>query len=142
MSFGWSVGDILAALQLLNKVRVALKETGGASFSYQESSTFLDILAVTLQHLTALQNAPLDPDLARNLGRLCKQVQDPLLAFRDEIQGTFGRDLGAGSTRARFLTAGMKVRWALSTEKKVRALRERIGVPVAAIGVLMNQQVV
>lgn len=75
MSFGWSASDIVAALQLLHKVVVALKDTDGASSDYQDVSSFLNVLSVTLQHLKALQAAPLDPDPAQNLEQLCKLLK-------------------------------------------------------------------
>jgi hypothetical protein len=142
MSFGWSAGDIIAALELLHKVAVALKDMGGASSDYQDASLFLNVLTVTLQHLKALQAAPLDPNLAKNLDLLCDQVQEPLSSFCDKIRSSFERDLGAGSTRLKVLTTGRKLQWALSTSKQVKALREKIGGPIAAIGIVLSQQLV
>jgi hypothetical protein len=95
-----------------------------------------------LQHLKALQAAPLDPDLAENLGQLCKQVQAPLSLFCEHIRSSFERDLGAESARLKFLTTDRKLQWALSTSKKVKDLRENIGGPIAAIGIVLSQQVV
>ena len=74
-AFGWSASDIVAALQLLHKVVVALKDTVGVSSNYQNVSSFLNVLSVTLQHLKALQTAPLDPDLAQNLGQLYSKLR-------------------------------------------------------------------
>ena len=142
MSFGWSAGDIVATLNLLHKVVVALKDTGGASSDYQEVSCFLNVLTVTLQHLKALQAAPLDPDLAKNLEKLCEQVQGPLEPFCERIRTSFERDLGADSVKPNIWAAGRKLQWALSTSKKVKELREKIGGPIAAIGVVLSQQVV
>ena len=142
MSFGWSAGDIVATLNLLHKVVVALKDTGGASSDYQEVSSFLNVLTVTLQHLKALQAAPLDPDLAKNLEKLCEQVQGPLEPFCERIRTSFERDLGADSVKANIWAAGRELQWALSTSKKVKELREKIGGPIAAIGVVLSQQVV
>jgi hypothetical protein len=141
MSFGWSASDIVAALQLLYKVTTALKDTGGASSDYQDTTSFLDILSSTLQHLKTLQTAPLDPELAKNLEQLCEQVGEPISTFCEYIRSSFERDLGADSTRPRFLATGYKIQWALSTSKKAKALRERIGGTVIAISVLLGQQV-
>jgi hypothetical protein len=141
MSFGWSVGDIVAALQLLDKVVVALKDTGGASSHYQDVSAFLGVLTVTLQHLKALQAAPLDPDIAKNLEQLCAQIQGPLTSFRERIHLTFDRDLGSDSTRPKFLTAGRKLKWAISTSKEVKDLEKKIGRNISVIGVVLSQQV-
>lgn len=67
MSFGWSVGDIVAALKLLHQITTALKDSGGASSEFQDVLSFLQTFSQTLQHLNALQSTPLDPDLAENL---------------------------------------------------------------------------
>lgn len=142
MSFGWSAGDIVAALQLLRQVTVALKDCDGASSDYQDTASFLEILASTLQHLNALQAAPLDPDLAKTLQQLCEQVQGPISSFCDTIQSSFEKDLGSNSIRLKFLTIGRKLQWALSTSKKAKALRERIGGAIITIGVILAQQVV
>jgi hypothetical protein len=142
MSFGWSAGDMVAALHLLNKTIVALKDAGGASSHYQETSSFLNAVSVTLQHLKALQSAPLDPGLAKNLEQLCEQVRGPLTLFCEQIGSDFERDLGAESTRLKFLTTRRKLQWAFSTSKKAKGLRERIGGLIAAIGIVLGQQVV
>jgi hypothetical protein len=142
MSFSWSVGDIIAALQLVHKVAVALKDMGGASSEYQDILIFLGTLSATLQNLKSLQEAPLDPDLANNLGQLCEQVKSPLISFCERIKSSFERDLGTESTRLRFLSTGCKLQWALTTSKKVRDLREKIGAPIAAIGIVLGHQIV
>ena len=141
MSFGWSAGDIVAALNLVHKVVVSLKDSGGASSEYQDVSSFLFVLPITLHHLKGLQSAPLDPDVARNLEDLCEQIRGPLSRFRDEIESRFEQDLGADSTRMKLLTVGRKLQWALYTSKKVKGLREKIGEPIAAISIVLGQQI-
>lgn len=142
MSFGWSVGDIVAALQLLNKVVGALKDTGGASSEYQHVTNFLGVLTVTLQHLKALQAVPLDPDLAESLKQHCEVIQGPLTSFREWISSRFERDLGPDSTRLKVLTTGRKLQWALSTAKDVKILEGKIGGHLAAISIVLSQQVI
>ena len=139
MSFGWSVGDIVAALQLVRTVVVALKDVGGASSHYQDTCAFLGVVTVTLQHLQALQNARLDPDLARNIEQYCIQIQGPLTSFRKRIHSSFERDLGPDGSRLKLLTAGRKLQWALSTSKNVKDLENKIGRHIAAIGVVLSQ---
>ena len=95
-----------------------------------------------MQHLKALQVAPLDPDLAQNLKQLCEDVQTPLALFCENTRSSFERDLGSESRRLKVLTTGHKLQWALSTSKKVKDLGEKIGGPIAAIGVVLGQQVV
>jgi hypothetical protein len=141
MSFGWSAGDIVASLQLLNKAIVALKEIGGASSEYQHVINFLGLLTVTLQHLKALQSAPLDPDLSKNLEQHCTAVQGPLKSFLERIHTRFERDLGRDKTRNKILTAGPKLQWAFSTSKEVKTLERKIGGHIGAISLVLSQQV-
>jgi hypothetical protein len=141
MSFGWSVGDIVASLQLLNKAISALKEIDGASSDYQHVINFLGLLTVTLQHLKALQYAPLDPDLSMNLEQHCTAVQGPLKSFLERIRTRFDKDLGGDKTRPKILTAGPKLQWALSTSKEVKDLERKIGGHIGAIGLVMSQQI-
>jgi len=56
MSFGWSVGDVVAAVKLLQTIGVSLKESGGASSEINDALIFLKTLSITLQHLNAFQN--------------------------------------------------------------------------------------
>lgn len=54
MSFGWSAGDIISAISVIVKVSKGLRETGGATSSYQDHAEFLDSLMVTLEGIQTL----------------------------------------------------------------------------------------
>jgi len=95
MSFGWSAGEIIAALQLLNKVRVALKDTAGASSNYQEEMSFLQSVSPTLTHAEALRRGPLDPDISRNLQRHFELIQPPLQKFLSDAHMSFEASLSS-----------------------------------------------
>ena len=140
MSFGWSAGDIVAASQLVYKVAIALAT---ASSDFQVDSSFLQAVSITLNHLEALQAAAaLDPNLAKNLHELCEQIRAPLTTFCCDIQPLFERDLGANSTRPKLRTIGSKMKWALSTSKKVKLLREQIRGPISTIPIVFALQLV
>ena len=99
MSFGWSVGDIVAALKLLHQVGVALKDSGGASSGFQDTYSFLQTLSRTLQHLNALQYTSLDPGLAEDLREQCGHIWMPLKAFLEDMKGRFEGRLGENSPK-------------------------------------------
>jgi hypothetical protein len=141
MSFGWSVGDILAGLQLLHQIGTALKDSGGASSEFQDSVSFLQTLSRTLNHLNAIQNKPVDPDIAENLKNQCSHIRVPLTEFLDDVRRRYGPSLGVNSTRNKIFAAPRKIQWALSTSKKIKKLQERIAVPMAAVGMILGQQV-
>ena len=54
MSFGWSVGDIVSAVNILVKVGKALKESGGAATEYQEAVKLHESVSKTLSGIGAL----------------------------------------------------------------------------------------
>lgn len=139
MSFGWSVGDILAAVGLLNKIRVALKDAGGASSGYQDEIAFLQSLVVTLRHLDSLHLAPIDPEIAATLQKHCLQVRKPLDAFLQNAQRRFAV-LGNTTPWADVSSVHYKIRWELSTSKQVKGLREKISGNLDAIQIALSQQ--
>lgn len=142
MSFGFSVGDFVAALTVLNNVRIALQDSNGASTSYREEISFLQALSLTVQHLDTLQLCPLDDHLSKNIQDHYKQLKEPIHAFVDGIENSYDGSLGWKTTAPKVLTAHRRIQWALSTSKKVRRLREKIATPLLAIQITLSQQIV
>jgi hypothetical protein len=145
MSFGWSVSDLLTALTVLNKIRVALKDSGGASSDYQEESGFLHSVYKTLETLDSLQSLPLAEDALENIRQICQQIQGPLLPFLNKVNRDFENSLGRHSVSKRQFTkvvrAPRMIRWALSTSKQVKQLKRKIVVPLMALQIGMSQQI-
>lgn len=142
MSFGWSAGDIVAALKLLHQIGIALRDSGGASSEFQDTLSFLQTLSRTLQHLNALQATLLDSDLSDNLREQCDHIRVPLTELLDDVGRRFGSTLGVNSIANRVFAAPRKIQWAVSTSKKIKRLQDRIAVPMAAVGLMLGQQVV
>lgn len=140
MSFGWSVGDLVGAVQLLRKVVIALKDAGGASDEYGEEVAFLQSLAVTLRHLDALQSLRVDRDVLLNLQEHCTQVREPVLLFLKDIQRRFRGPLGHKTSWMNVAPATRKVQWALSVSKRVKGLRRRISGNIDAIQLCLSNQ--
>lgn len=55
MSFSFSIGDFLAVGQLIAKIVISLRESGGANTEYQDIILELESLHHALQHLDKLQ---------------------------------------------------------------------------------------
>lgn len=140
MSFGWSVGDLVGAVQLLRKVVVALKDAGGASDEYGEEVAFLQSLAVTLRHLDALQSSRVDQEVFLNLQEHCKQVKEPVLLFLKDIQRRFQGPLGQKTSWANVSPATRRVQWALSVSKRVKGLRRKVSGNIDAIQLCLSHQ--
>jgi hypothetical protein len=145
MSFGWSAGDLLAALTVLNKIRVALKDSGGASSDYQEENGFLQSVSTTLETLNSVQSLPLDADALKNLQQICRQIQGPLRPFLDKVNHDFQSKLGpqpvSKNQFSKVFRAPRMMQWALSTSKQVQQLKNRIIMPLLALQIGMSQQI-
>ena len=66
----------------------------------------------------------------------------PLGAFLSDVEKSFEPAQGAKSKRNRVFAALRKIQLALSTVKKVKGLRQRIAVPMSAVGIMLGQQIV
>jgi hypothetical protein len=141
MSFGWSAGDIDAALKLLHQIGSALRDSGGASSDFQDTLLFLQTLSRTLEHLNVLQATPLDSDVVDNLREQYNHIRVPLTAFLDDVGGRFGPSLSVQNERNKILAAPRKIQWELSTSKKVKRLQDRVAVPMASVGLMLGHQI-
>jgi hypothetical protein len=139
MSFGWSAGDIVAALKLLQQIVSAIRDSGE---DFQDTLSFLQTLSRTLEHLNALQAISLDPELVDNLREQCDHIRAPLAAFLNDVGGRFGPALGVSSRRNRIFSASRRIQWAFSISKKTKRLQDRIAVPIASVGLILGQQIV
>jgi hypothetical protein len=141
MSFGWSAGDLVAALKLLHQIGSALRDSGGASSDFQETISFFQTLSRALEHLNVLRSKPLDPEIAEQLREQCDHIRVPLVTFLEDVGGKFELSLGAKSRRNKLFAAPRMIQWALSTSKKVKRLQDRIAVPMASMSVMLSQQI-
>lgn len=144
MSFGWSASDVLAALTVLNRIRIALKDSGGASSNYQEETGFLHSVSTTLETLDSLQPLRLDLNALNNLQQICQQIRGPLLPFLNKVARDFENTLGPQpipkNQPFKVFRATRMIQWALSTSKEVQQLKSRIIVPLMALQIGMSQQ--
>lgn len=137
--FGWSVGDLVASLQLVVKIAGALKETGGAKSDYQESIEFLLGLETTLQNLRSVAPSLVNQPQESAVQLEAKKIVKPLSIFLAKIQNFHGA-LGLESKRSPWRTAPRKVQWAIFVSKEVKKLRDRISVPMFSLNILLQSQ--
>ncbi|CZT43966.1 uncharacterized protein RSE6_04079 [Rhynchosporium secalis] len=133
MSFGWLAGDVVSALNLLYQVSTALRESGGVSSDYQDTISFLGTLTITLEHLNAVQSISLDSGVADNLRDQCDHMNVPSRKFLVNANRRSDSSLSSTCTR--------KIQWAILTAKEVKKLQDKIAVPMAAIALLLGQQI-
>ncbi|KAK1656088.1 hypothetical protein BDP81DRAFT_15301 [Colletotrichum phormii] len=124
MSFGWSAGDIVAALQLLNKVRNALKDSGGSKTDYQDATAFLDTFSATLSSLKDIQETSPLTELPKSISDHVERLRKEIDQFL-QLQNDYGGSLGPFPTSSPFKSQTRKIQYA--TSKKVQSLRAKIG---------------
>jgi hypothetical protein len=139
-AFGWSVGDIVASIQLVAKIVVALKETGGAKSEYQESIEFLFGLEVTLQNLQTIAPVLLTRSQESILQVEIEKIAKPISIFFEKVK-KLDTALGLDSKKGSWRAAPRKVQWAMQVLKEVKVLRDRISVPIASLNILLQSQV-
>ncbi|KAK1493164.1 hypothetical protein CTAM01_09572 [Colletotrichum tamarilloi] len=140
MSFGWSAGDIVAALQLLNKVRIALKDSGGSKTDYQDATSFLDELSTTLRTLDSIQITSPHPELLQDISDHVERLRKEIDMFLKALQNDYGGSLGPFSTSSKPTMLQRKIQYGMSTSKRVQSLRAKIGPELSTLQIkLMNQ---
>lgn len=145
MSFGWSVGDIAKAIEIIVQVGTALRETGGAASDYQDTVQFLNDLSLTLEGVRrcATQLPELTDAIA--IQEQIDLVKPRVAEFTTNIELSFGHYLGlqtktASRVKLFFRGAHRKAQWALFVTKSVEKLREQISGPLCIIQIRMRLQ--
>ncbi|KAF8858973.1 hypothetical protein BDZ45DRAFT_621579, partial [Acephala macrosclerotiorum] len=121
MSFGFSVGDFLAAGTLIKDIIACLQDSGGAASQYQELMRELDGLQKALDKIERLKETPDRMESICSIKAAALNCAYVLRDFRRKLDTYEG--LGPGKRR-RSAKNGMKmVRWELSMKDDVQNLR-------------------
>ncbi|KAH7066890.1 hypothetical protein BKA63DRAFT_130333 [Paraphoma chrysanthemicola] len=136
-AFGFSVGDFVAAANLIHKVSTALKDKSGAANEYQQILIELESLARTLKHLEALQPTESNAAHVNAIRGMALTCRWPLQDFLEKIR-KFERTMGVFATGVNPAKAfGRKARWAVFMTDEVARLRTAIGAKVLSINLLL-----
>lgn len=140
MSFGFSVGDFLAAGQLTVNIVASLRESGGAKAEYQDLIRELESLHYALQHLDKLQAKTGSSTSLDSIKYAALSCRRPLEQFLSKIQ-RYDRSLGvwAKNDTNTFKGTVDKVRWAFGQRDEIRKLQSYLNVHVATINMLLAE---
>jgi len=109
MSFGWSAGDIVAAINLVNKIIKSVSSVGGAREHFQELESELDGLLKALNEIGELSSLPEQiPEIIALKYAACL-CEETLKRFYEKIK-PFDAALGAASRSSRLKAAPRMVR--------------------------------
>ncbi|KAI3320965.1 hypothetical protein HD806DRAFT_537623 [Xylariaceae sp. AK1471] len=121
MSFGFSVGDFIAAIELANKLR---KEFIGAPGQFKDISDEVRNLSIILQDLeVVLSKSELDSQQQTDLQRISGSNQNVLTDLEKTI-GKYGElEVGGGSLGKKLKRVWKRLKW---EPDDIRELRDRI----------------
>lgn len=141
--FGWSAGDIVQSIKIINKICDAFKESGHASTKYAESTAFLQGFKLILSHIKDYTN---DSSTAKYTEAINEQVKliDASYSHFEKHMLKFYPALGATSTQSGIQKAPKRIKWALKELSdvfgKVSELKKAVADPIVLIGPLLQLQ--
>lgn len=115
-SFGCSVGDFIAAIQLIVNISSALKETGGASAKFNSLYQELQQLKLVLEQLRGLANdASLSQSHLNAVRGMALTAKRPLGEFVAKIE----KYKKAMQSNGRWHGVGRKVHWVVGLKEDI-----------------------
>lgn len=140
MSFGFSVGDVIAVLSLFERVAVEVRHYRDAPRHFQQLDVELQLLRTTLQRL--LQVEPGDEEERQQLEHIraiAMHCRQPLQSFINKMRPR-ETCLGPGKSVATLGNIGRRLHWSLITRSDVDELRKVMMSEMTAINLLLAVQ--
>ncbi|EOA82522.1 uncharacterized protein SETTUDRAFT_22509 [Exserohilum turcica Et28A] len=131
MSFGWSAGDVVVAVQILCRVGIALSETHGAKAQVKEDMAFLEHLEKTLQNVNkAVGNGLTSTGLQGKVDA----IHQPLLKTKSKILSYMELTQDGKGDAVDFAVRSLKkIIYCEYFSKQVGKLKEKIAIPLQGI---------
>lgn len=137
MTFGWSAGDIVAAISLVNRITKSVSSAGGARNHFQELETELRGLSRAFCEISDLANAPNQmPEIVALRFAACV-CEDALKRFYEKIL-PFDESLGRGSSISKLKATPRMARWELLITKEVPEFRTYLVAHVGSLDLRLN----
>ncbi|KAI1465809.1 uncharacterized protein F4812DRAFT_113077 [Daldinia caldariorum] len=138
MSFGFSVGDILAGAQLAYTLCKSLSEIQGASNDYQELIAQLNVVHKVLVHVDELRAAnQLPPATVNALLFTINTTNEAIDTFLTQYE-TYEESLRRGGSGNMVIDVYKKGKWATQMPDKVRDLKGTLSTMLAATNCLVS----
>jgi hypothetical protein len=121
MSFGFSVGDFIAAASLIERAVSALREAGGSAYQYQRTLLKLHALQRSLQDVDRLDPVEGLEPMVEAIKATALSCQLPLHEFLTSLQ-KYDRSLALGQKDGVMKDVLCKLKWV--TTKKLEAVEK------------------
>jgi len=138
MSFGWSVGDIAAAITLAYNLIQALDTCDGSANEYREAVGFLVDLKRTLEPLETFTALNTYPTYRDDIEKHVANIKGPVEEFLQTIL-KFEPSLGMKAAPGKHRGVARKIQWYLFISKKVLGLRKKIESHMRLIDTLLQR---
>ena len=137
MSFGWSAGDIVAAIQFINKLILCVSSTAGSREDFQELESELQGLQRALKSIDTLANEPGQIPEIVALKFVACSCEDTLKRFHERIK-PFDESLGVQSKKSVLKAAPRMVRWELLVKNDLPEFRTYLSAHVGYLNLRLN----
>jgi len=125
MSFGWSAGDVAAALKLAHSLYKALDSCDGAAREYREAVSFLKELIQTLESLKTFAAWGAYPLHWKEISDRVSFIREPVESLLGDI-ASLEPSLGWAAKKGHHRHILPKLNWQLRISKRVLGLRNQI----------------
>ena len=138
MSFGFSVGDFVAAANLAYKLVLALSDSSGSSMEYQQLILDLSCVRRTLLQVEQMKNAnQLNPSTINALRYQVENTKQPIRAFLEKTE-KYRKALGGFGPSNTVKDSWRKIGWSLLKTDEVKALRDLLQLRLLSINILLS----
>jgi len=138
VGFGFSVGDFIAALQLVATVADALRESGLASTEYRGLVRQLDLLEHALRSVNRIELDDEQHAEGVALREAAAQCQHTINEFWKKNVSQYRPSLQAGGSGSRIKDGWMKIKWALCQKEDLAKLKADLIGHTESINLIMT----
>lgn len=138
MSFGFGVGDVIAVLELFERIAREIRQYRGAPRHFQELQVELGLMKSTLSHVLQIQ--PQSPDETASIEQIraiALHCQQPLLDFIEKLRRR-EPSLSHFKTAGTLAAVGTRLHWSLVSRADVEDLRRILLSEMLALNVLLG----
>ena len=137
MSFGFSAGDFVAALQLVGRAINALRESGGSGSEYRELVNELYSLELALLRVKQLELEEEQRSEYTALRQTAAQCQQTIDAFWTKAQ-RYQKHMRIDGTDSTLKSGWKKLKWAMCKSEDVVRFKHDIAAHTQSIQILLS----
>lgn len=138
MSFGWAAGDVLAVINLFERVIVELRNYRHAPTHFQQLHVELNMHLATIQTvLTVEPDMPGQFVIVQRMRAIATSCQDPLNRLIEKMHSK-DKVLGNFRSTAALHGVGTRLHWSMVARGDVEGLRNELLSKMLAINILLG----